>query len=511
MVTRTRWAVLVAAALVLSACQPNRFVSGWIPSWQASSGRATVQNTDVASLYIEVSLMWYGTAADGTLPLAASKSSLDTTIGVVRAAGLPVLPTIFDSSPKGTMRAILKDPARRAAHVSQIVNLVVSNNYDGIDLDYEVFAFSDGRTAWSEIAPNWVLFIQSLSYELHRRGKLLMVTVPPVWTDSLGRIQGYTVYEQAKIAPYVDRLRLMVYDWSISSPGPISPNYWQASVIAYSSKVVPPKKLQLGLPAYGRHWTDKKVSSETCPDGTTVKTVDSITMRETAALVTASKATPTRHSSGEVTLVWDVKVTGPTKLAPTYVPVTPTVPTLNGSATASANAERIGVPRIVTCTIRHTVYVPDGATVKAGADRALAAGWSGIILWAMGYETSDVYSALGTVAQQRAIGTPTGTLDTPAPSTGTVRLTGVAYHPEWDLPVAVRITVTPQGGAVREARTVVANANRAEPAAGLGPFHGIDTTFTLPTGTYDLCATIVNWGAVLGPSIGCRSVTVTTP
>ena len=495
---------------MLSACQPNRFVSGWIPYWQASSGRATVQNPDVAGLYSEVSLMWYGTAADGTLPLMASKSSLDTTIGVVRAAGLPVIPTIFDSSPKGTLRAIIKDPARRAAHINQIVALVVNNNYDGIDLDYEVFAWGDGRTAWAEIAPNWVLFVQSLSYELHRRGKLLMVTVPPVWTDSLGRIQGYTVYEQAKIAPYVDRLRLMVYDWSISSPGPISPNYWQSSVIAYSTKVVPPKKLQIGLPAYGRHWTTKKVSTETCPDGA-LKATDSITMRETTALATANKVTPTRHSSGEVTMVWDVKVSGPTKLPPAYVPVTPTVPSANSSAGATAVAVRLGVPRTVTCTVRHTVFVPDAATVRAGADRALAAGWSGVILWAMGYETSDVYTSLGGVAQQRSVGTSTGSLDTPAPSTGTVRLTGVAYDPEWDLPVPVRITVTPQGGALRETRTVVANANRTQPVAGIGPFHGIDTTFTLPAGTYDLCANIVDWGDAVGQSIGCRAVTVTAP
>lgn len=495
---------------MLTACQPNRFVSGWIPYWQASSGRATVQNADVAGLYSEVSLLWYGTAANGTLPLMASKSSLDTTIAAVRAAGLPVIPTVFDSSPKGTMRAILKDPARRSAHINQIVNLVVTNNYDGIDLDYEVFAFGDGRTAWAEIAPNWVLFLQSLSYELHRRGKLLSVTVPPVWTDSLGRIQGYTVYEQAKIAPYVDRLRLMVYDWSISAPGPISPNYWQSSVIAYSSKVVPPKKLQIGLPAYGRHWTTKKVSTQTCPDGA-LKATDSITMRETAGLASANRVTPVRHSSGEVTFGWDEVVTGPTKAVPTYVPATPTVPSIGGSAGASQPAVRLGTMRTVTCTVRHTVYVPDAATIRAGADRALAAGWSGVILWAMGYETSDVYTSLGGVAQQRAVGTPTGTLDTPAPSTGTVRLTGTAYHPEWDLPMSVRITATRQGGAVVETRTVVANANRPVPAAGIGPFHGIDTTFTLPAGTFDLCATIVLWGGTLGPSLGCRAVTVTPP
>jgi hypothetical protein len=74
----------------------------------------------------------------------------------------------------------------------------------------------------------------------------------------------------------------------------------------------------------------------------------------------------------------------------------------------------------------------------------------------------------------------------------------------------VRITAK-QGATVLETRTVVANANRPVPAAGIGPFHGIDTTFTLPAGTFDLCATIVSWGGTLGPSLGCRAVTVTPP
>ena len=49
---------------MLTACQPNRFVSGWIPYWQASSGRATVQNADRIAVLEHGRLIELGTHAE---------------------------------------------------------------------------------------------------------------------------------------------------------------------------------------------------------------------------------------------------------------------------------------------------------------------------------------------------------------------------------------------------------------------------------------------------------------
>ena len=48
----------------------------------------------------------------------------------------------------------------------------------------------------------------------------------------------------------------------------------------------------------------------------------------------------------------------------------------------------------VTCTVQHTVFVPDAFSVDQRSDTAQAAGWRGIILWAFGYESSDLYQVL---------------------------------------------------------------------------------------------------------------------
>ena len=57
------------------------------------------------------------------------------------------VPAVRDGMPARAMAALLADPAQRAAHVAALVDLVESNGYAGIDLDYEQFALADGRRA----------------------------------------------------------------------------------------------------------------------------------------------------------------------------------------------------------------------------------------------------------------------------------------------------------------------------------------------------------------------------
>ena len=510
----------MVAALLLTACQPNRFVSGWITYWSATGGRATVGDSTISPLFSEVSLLWYGTTpsgsttADGKIHPLSSTSNLATTVATIRGQGLPVIPTIFDSAAAGQLKGILADQITRADHEQQILNLVTSQGYDGIDLDYEVFAFGDHITkSGTQLTTDWVNFVHELATLLHDHGKVLSVTVPPVWN---GGSSGYTVYAQDQIADAVDRLRLMVYDFNIGSPGPLAPMSWVNSVIAYSSAKVPASKLQLGVPTYGRHWATQKNSKEVCPDG--ALSHSDFTMKETAGLAAAHKVTPVRDpaGSGELTFSWDQVVTGRrTKpiTPPVWTPPTVTIPVIDDTADTVGlqPAVRLAPPETpVTCTVHHVVFAPDAGSVRQRADAAVAAHWSGIILFALGYETTDIYSSLAGVGAQRPDGLPTATLDAVQVDGSTVHITGQAWHPEFDLPVAVHLTLTPTGGgAAVYDETVTADTVRDAVPAGLGPYHGFDVSVpnVLP-GSYQACSTLVLWGGVTGTS-GCQPVTVT--
>ena len=389
--------------VAVSACNGNRFVNGWVPYWSATEGRQAY-TSGAAPMFSDVSPFFFTSQPDGTVAIVAgaSETQFTTTITTAKANGLQVLPTITDGSGALTMATvILADPTSRGMHEDNLVALV--DRYpqiDGIDLDYENFAFLDGRDSWASTQPVWDAFVYELAAKLHARGKLLSVTIPPVWIS--GSVTGYTVYDQVSMANYADRVRLMVYDWSVSSPGPISPMTWLQQVIAYTNSVVDPHllaKFQLGVPAYGRDWGRQANASERCPDGALTR--KSIEIQNMPALIAARQATPVRDASGEMRFTYDTVVTGfsTTPLpAPKYVPPPHAVPTLQLPASGPGSLQpalRLTPPDIqVSCTVRHFVYFPDATSIQQHAQAALDAGWSGVIIWALGYETADVYTAL---------------------------------------------------------------------------------------------------------------------
>ena len=253
---------LVAVALPIagvgaaSAAPPRRIVSGWLPYWTTGASNASfLANAD---LFSDISPFWHdlvknsGTASGAAIANnSLSSGSIGSNLAVLKGKGAKILPSITDGTGAGVVAAIVKNPARRAALVGQIMTLVNGNGYDGIDLDFEKFAFSDARSTWATTRPAWVQFVADLAKALHASGKQLALAVPPMYSDTTG----YWVYDFRGVAPYVDRLRIMAYDYSYGSAGPVGgPMSWVESVIKYAVSVVPASKVVLGSPTYGRDW-----------------------------------------------------------------------------------------------------------------------------------------------------------------------------------------------------------------------------------------------------------------
>ena len=258
-----------AATGALADPAPKRIVSGWMPYWMTSPAHPAGINSAVqnADLFVDVSPFWYSATAKsgGGVQVRLNPNftngaaNVGWAMGQLTSAGLTVLPSIADGSGKGRMAAALKDPALRAQHVQDIVSLVTSGGYGGIDLDYETFAFTDGSSSWAETQPNWTAFITELAAALHAQGKLLSVTIPPPCSTAgaCGPQGGYWVYNMTGIAPAADRIRIMAYDYHVNGIGPIAPMPWVRSLVTYAASVVDPAKLQIGVPTYGRAWTKK--------------------------------------------------------------------------------------------------------------------------------------------------------------------------------------------------------------------------------------------------------------
>ena len=248
---------------------PRKILSGWIPYYSIKTSLpAAINNAD---LIREVMPFWYtlkfngktqSTVVTDLYSPANPSVPMSQTVGALRNAGLALIPTITDGTEKDVLAGLLAKPAARTQIVQAITNMVITNNFDGVDLDFEGFAFVDSNKTWPKTAPLWTALVKELSLALHSQKKILSVSTPYV-LDPKGTQRGYYVYAWAAIAPYIDRLRIMTYDYSVAKVGPIGPISWTERTVQYAVTVMPASKVYVGIPGYGRDWVT--AVSGVCP------------------------------------------------------------------------------------------------------------------------------------------------------------------------------------------------------------------------------------------------------
>ena len=195
------------------------------------------------------------------------------------------------------------------------MNLVRTNNYDGIDIDFEGFAFVDANTTWTATAPLWTAFIKELSVALRAEDKLLSVSTPYVLNPA-DKQKGYYVYAWAAIASSIDKLRIMTYDYSVAKVGPLGPITWAERTVQYAISIMPASKVFVGVPGYGRDWVTAVAG--VCPANVanSVKAgakAATFVMRDAASLAATYGATPTYNEQfGEVTFTYQKVYNGTT-------------------------------------------------------------------------------------------------------------------------------------------------------------------------------------------------------
>ena len=248
---------------------PRKIFSGWIPYYSIKTSLpAAINNADLIK---EVMPFWYtlkfngktqSTVVTDLYSPANPSVPMAQTVGALRNAGFALIPTITDGTDKDVLAGLLAKPAARTQIVQAITNMVITNNFDGVDLDFEGFAFVDSNKTWPKTAPLWTALVKELSASLHAQKKILSVSTPYV-LDPKGTQRGYYVYAWAAIAPYIDRLRIMTYDYSVAKVGPIGPISWTERTVQYAVTVMPASKVYVGIPGYGRDWVT--AVSGVCP------------------------------------------------------------------------------------------------------------------------------------------------------------------------------------------------------------------------------------------------------
>lgn len=161
------------------------------------------------------------------------------------AHGIRVLPSIFTYD-RAINHKLLTDEATTAQTIRTLTSYVVENDYAGLDVDLENIAPGDRNALTS--------FVRQLSAALHAKGKLLTMAVPAKTAEVKTGLAA--AYDEAALAPHVDLVTIMSYDysWSGGPPGAISPDSWVDRVIGYAAKQFPREKVLMGVGFYGYDW-----------------------------------------------------------------------------------------------------------------------------------------------------------------------------------------------------------------------------------------------------------------
>lgn len=289
--TARNWSRLVglyglAAALVFSmlalvpssvgpagALNGRGALGGWFGYWSsADTVAAQVRRADGAVDDVMM-FMWHFAGSSNpvcmTDPNSGSCVSGTTTEryrqarDAVQATGAHFYATHTDLSysRRRQLSEYLGSAGNRQRMADLLASKAVAAGVDGVDLDWENFAFNDGSSSWSTTRPRFVDTIKRVGAALRAKGLRLSVTVPggyaPWRNGEPVDSSGYWVFAWSLIAPHVDRLRFMTYDWSTSNPGPLGPHDWTEQVITSAKAQVDPayhNRLWIGAPQYGRSW-----------------------------------------------------------------------------------------------------------------------------------------------------------------------------------------------------------------------------------------------------------------
>jgi len=252
----------------LQALRPatlRREVFGFLPYWELPTAAGRLD------LRVLSTVAYFSVGADPNGSLLKRNADGSTAVGwagwrsrrmtdfIARAhrEGAKVVLTVsvfaWTTSQARTQRSILASPARRARLARQIAAEIQQRGADGVNLDFEPLVRG--------MEGEYVAFVRTLRRELDRRARGYQLTF-----DTTGIIGNYPI-ERLTARGAADAVFVMGYDYRgarSERAGSIDPlegaRYDLTDTVrAYTSRI-PPRKVILGLPWYGRAW------STTSPD-----------------------------------------------------------------------------------------------------------------------------------------------------------------------------------------------------------------------------------------------------
>ncbi|MFA6476025.1 MAG: glycosyl hydrolase family 18 protein [Candidatus Paceibacterota bacterium] len=297
--------LLILSLPVISQAKALEF-SAWVPYWKktAASAETTAHLNQLAS----ISPFSYEVKANGVIwdPMKVSQEPWVSLLSSARAKKVKIIPTIMWNDGQAIQKT-MATKKNRDAHIKQIVDIVNTKNYAGIDIDYE------GKT--TAVFKTFGLFLKDLSTQLHKNKKVLVCTVEPRLPPSSRFLNIPEEIEYANdykmINTYCDEVRLMAYDQMTAdiilnrrnkSAGlytPVADISFVKKVVAYAHQQISYNKIVLSVANYG--YAYQVIDKGTFYD---YKKLSALSYKTFMELAQSTNSTPVRNSAGELAFAY---------------------------------------------------------------------------------------------------------------------------------------------------------------------------------------------------------------
>ncbi len=176
--------------------------------------------------------------------------------------GIKVVPFLSNHWDRNLGRVALENREQLA---SQIADFIIKNNLDGVQVDIENVTDVD--------RDNYTDLVRLLNEKVpsHKEVSVAVAANPNGWTKGW-----HGSYDYKELAKHSDYFMIMAYDESYTGgpEGPVASYGWVERSIQYALKQgVPPEKVVMGIPFYGRYWKEGATSGG---EGISNKRVDEL-------------------------------------------------------------------------------------------------------------------------------------------------------------------------------------------------------------------------------------------
>lgn len=251
----------------------NYVIFGFAPYWNLK--KLTSESLDQITHFAYFNLLL---KEDGSLYTKVNSREEDPSytnykrllLGSINRGTKPLIITFMPESQAALVSSI-SSLSNRQKTIATILKIFKESAASGVNIDYEPLGDIDQSTR-----NNFTLFIKELHSELLTTGSQLSISI---YSSAASRPR---LWDLASLTPYTDFFVVMTYDYTMpgnTSSGPNaplrgSPHLFEHDItknIAEIAKIVPNRKILLGIPFYGYEWetVDKSKYSTTQAKGST--------------------------------------------------------------------------------------------------------------------------------------------------------------------------------------------------------------------------------------------------